>query len=155
MVSAETTNVTPIKSKSKGAKGASVSEQETKSPVVIAKFDSRMRVPIEYREVELDEPYTGWKITIRTNPRLSTMDAISSGDINNVRRVLPGLILGWNFPDDESDDEEATRPLPKDVPEGIGILNIQELVATMKAYTKAMNEATAPPKDSTDDSEST
>ncbi len=87
------------------------------------------RMPIKTRVVELDGDYAGWRATVRTNAPFANFLRLSqlSGEDNaatvkalgEVYAMLPKLVHGWNFVDEDGEplpcNAEGFAQLPTDL----------------------------------------
>jgi hypothetical protein len=78
------------------------------------------KLPIKTRDIELTGDYEGWHFTARTNPPMRVLTDLSSGDLNLITEALGGVIVDWNFVDEEgkamaNPSPEAVRELPVDL----------------------------------------
>lgn len=97
--------------------------------VLTARRPEPRRMPIKTRTVELDGDYAGWSATVRTNAPFSNFLQLSqlSGDdgqaalkaLAEIYSLLPKLIFGWNFVDEEGEplpcNAEGFAQLPADL----------------------------------------
>lgn len=70
------------------------------------------KMPIRSREISLNGEYEGWRFTARTNMPLGALEDLVSGDYGRIRSALAGVVLGWNFVDEngkELPDPAAIR----------------------------------------------
>lgn len=91
--------------------------------------NTRRRLQVKTRRVELDGEYEGWWVTVRTNApfgmflsmtQLNTNDeAGQTAALVKMVNMLPDLIHGWNFVDEEGEplpcDAAGVRRLPMDL----------------------------------------
>lgn len=70
-------------------------------------------LPINTVDIALDEiGYPGWVVTMRTNPRSSVYDDLTSfDDMARWWRALGSVVQSWNF----ADEDGAAFPLPREL----------------------------------------
>lgn len=78
-------------------------------------------------DAELGPEFSGWEAELR-RPRLRDVDAFASEKQDDILEVLAGLVIRWNFVDEEG------RPLPQPSEGGIHELDAGALEALLTAY---------------------
>ena len=56
---------------------------------------------IRMSEIQLDGDYEGWSFTARMNPKMKVLDSLSTEGISNTVAGLAGILISWNFVDEE------------------------------------------------------
>jgi hypothetical protein len=84
------------------------------------------KLPIKTATIVLEGDYEGWELVCRTNPPMSMLQELASGDFKTLMATLPKLIISWNFVDEEGeyigDPSEVTiAKLPTELI--MGVLN--------------------------------
>lgn len=83
---------------------------ESETPNIMAQEIRKM--PVRSREINLNSDFEGWQFTARTNMPLGVLEDLVSGDYGKIRSALAGVVLGWNFVDEngkELPDPAAIR----------------------------------------------
>lgn len=81
-------------------------------------------LPIHYEDIELEDEFAGWKARVRTNPRYSTIEALS--DPLRVYDAFPQIVASWNFVDEEGVEIPLTPDGFKVMPVDLGLALIQK-----------------------------
>lgn len=102
----------------------------------------KRKMPIRTREITLNGDWAGWIFTGRTNPTMSTLDDLISGNYGRIIDALDKLVFSWNFVDEEG------QPLP-DLTEArkggtsrelMGLLTLDLAMEMTKALSDAITE---------------
>ena len=102
------------------------------------------KMPVKTQLIELTGEYEGWSFTGRTNPKMSTLDDISSGVFRRISEGLAEVVLDWNFVDEEGNplkspgELKATGLLNGQITEAMGELPIDLTLAVAKAISEAI-----------------
>lgn len=88
------------------------------------------------------DAYPGFAATMRLNPRRRVVDELRSGDIGRVSAAVSGLVLTWNFKDEQGQPLDPTPEDIYDLPDDL-------LAALLTGYFAAFGEATDVPLSST------
>lgn len=107
-------------------------------------------VPIKTTEIKLDEyGYPGWSVTMRTDPRSSVFDDLTSGEEERWWPAFGKVVIEWYL----TDDDGEPLPHPSSV-SGINDLDLRigVLGFILDRYFQAVRVASALPKASSDNS---
>jgi hypothetical protein len=85
-------------------------------------------------EIELPEPYEGWRATIRTNIPMATYNALVGGTWKEKAHALIETILEWNYVDDEGE------PIPLEPAALRTRLGFDEVKLTVAAIDQAIGD---------------
>jgi hypothetical protein len=69
------------------------------------------KMPVRVKDIELTGDWAGWSFTGRTNPKMSTLDDLSSGVFRRIASALSEVVLSWNFVDENG----TALPNPADI----------------------------------------
>jgi hypothetical protein len=69
-------------------------------------MSEKRKAVIKTRKIELDGEWEGWWFICRTNPPMSSIADLLSGNIDRMIESCKGIIKEWNFVDEEG------NPLP-------------------------------------------
>lgn len=95
------------------------------------------KIPIKTKEIVIDKggesDYANWKFTARTNPPVRILSDITSGDLDRIISGLAGIIISWDFPDEDG------NALPSPSVDSIGMLPMDLIGGLAEAYTKELS----------------
>lgn len=96
---------------------------------------AELKMPVKAVEIALTGDYAGFVFTIRKNFKSKMLDTIADAgrDFPAAREAIGGIIVGWNFVDEEG----KPYPVPVDDPEIMGELPIDMLTTMMEEIVKA------------------
>lgn len=105
-----------------------------------------LRMPVRTAAVELDGDYAGFTFEVRRNFKAKTLDAFANAgsDFPAARKALAGLLVTWNFCD------ENGEPLPQPTAEGdvLGELPLDLLNIMVGKTVEAVAQVPNPSKPS-------
>lgn len=105
------------------------------APVSIAR-----RAPVKQATLTLTGDYQGWTCLVRTNPRFSVFDDLSSGDFPRISAALAQICRVWDFVD------EAGEPLRQPGDGGVADLTSDLMAELMARFVEHINAAAELPK---------
>lgn len=104
----------------------------------------KRKMPVRTQRIELAGEFEGWDFTGRINPKMSTLDDISSGIFRRITAGLAEVVLDWNFVDENG----APLPSPAQLREAgqdqaaveaaVGELPLDLTMAVAKAISEAI-----------------
>lgn len=103
----------------------------------------KRKMPVKMQRIELTGDYEGWEFTGRTNPKMATLDDISSGVFRRITGGLAEVVIDWNFVDEQG----AALPSPMQLKEtGKGQAAIEQVMGELPldltlAVAKAISDA--------------
>ena len=98
------------------------------------------RAPVKEATLTLGGDFDGWTCRVRTNPKFSAFDDLSSGDFGRIGAALAHICREWDFVDEEG------APLAQPHAGGVGDLTSDLMAELMRAYTEHVNAAAELPK---------
>lgn len=69
----------------------------------MAAATEKRKMPIRTKEIALNGDWAGWTFTGRTNPTMSVLDNLISGNYGRIIEALDQLVIGWNFVDEQGE----------------------------------------------------
>lgn len=110
----------------------------SRSKRVVTTAPTPLRMPVRTTRVELNGPYKGFWLTMRSNPPLSLFTSLQVGvNFDTLRDKIHSLIMDWNFVDDEG------KPIPAG---SLDDISIELIGLTIQAYLDQIKSISAVPK---------
>ena len=95
-----------------------------------------LKMPVKTAEIILTGDYAGFVFTVRKNFKSKMLDTIADAgkDFPAARAAIGGIIVSWNF----ADEDGKPYAVPVDDPEVMGELPIDMLTTMMEEIVKAV-----------------
>ena len=65
------------------------------------------KMVVKTSELRLDGDYEGWSFVAKMNPKMRVLESLSTEGIANTIKGLSGILVSWNFVDEEGKDMDT------------------------------------------------